>query len=464
MTVVPKFVPPLDPGFQPAELVNRAYERRVASSPGRQRLVLGVEREDGRVSRLTVETIEPTSADTRQYVERLAKFMLWGWGGWRLYVGGSAELAGWLAAAYRPGGARAFDAELMGRIYERAFEVVACAPDEVPAERDVGLPVGGHLDGCRIGFDLGASDFKLAAVRNGEVVHTEEVPWTPKDQPDPTYHYGMLNEGLRRAASHLPRVDAIGGSSAGVLVGKRIMVASLFRAVPPDRFPEARDLFLRIGCEWGVPLEVANDGDVTALAGAMGLGVKGILGVAMGSSEAAGYLDRNGRLKGWLTELAFAPVDYAAGAPADEWSGDLGVGAMYFSQQAVGRLLKPAGIRVAADMPLPERLKHLQALMAKGDRRALPVYETIGIYLGYALPHYARFYDFGHALVLGRVTTGDGGEVVVTKAREVLAAEFPELTGRMSVVVPDEKTRRVGQAVAAASLPALAGAKKETRT
>ena len=464
MTVVPKFIPPLDPGFQPAVLVSRAYERRVATASGRQRLVLGVEREDGRVNRLTVEIADPLAAETRQYVERLAKFMLWGWGGWRLYVGGPAELAGWLAATYRVGGARAFDAELMGRAYERGFEVVACPPDEVPAERDVGMPVGGHLDGCRIGFDLGASDFKLAAVRDGTVVHTEEVPWTPKDQADPSYHYGMLNEGLRRMAGLLPRVDAIGGSSAGVIVGNRIMLASLLRAVPPARYPEARDMFLRIGREWGVPIEVANDGDVTAMVGAMGLGVKGILGVAMGSSEAAGYLDRNGRLKGWLTELAFAPVDYAAGAPADEWSGDHGVGAMYFSQQAVGRLLKPAGIDVPAGMPLPERLKHVQDLMTKGDRRVVPIYETIGIYLGYALPHYARFYDFGHALVLGRVTTGAGGEVLVSKAREVLAAGFPELTGRMSVVVPDEKTRRVGQAVAAASLPALAGAKKEKRS
>jgi len=464
MNVFPRFIPPLDPAFQPAVLVNRAYEQRVAADPHRQHLVLGVEREGGRVSRLSVEIVDPHAPDTRQYVERLAKFMLWGWGGWRLYVGGPAALAEPIAAAYRAGGARAFDAELMGRVYERPFEVVACSADEVPPERDTGMPVGGHLNGCRLGFDLGASDFKLAAVCDGTVVHTEEVPWTPKDQADPEYHYVLLAEGLKRVATHLPRVDAIGGSSAGVIVRNRIMVASLFRSVPPARFSEARDLFLRIGREWGVPFEVANDGDVTALAGAMGLGVNGILGVAMGSSEAAGCLDRNGRLRGWLTELAFAPVDYAPDAPADEWSGDRGVGAMYFSQQAVGRLLKPAGIDVAVDMPLPERLKHLQALMAKGDRRALLVYQTIGIYLGYALPHYARFYDVGHALVLGRVTTGAGGETVVNKAREVLAGEFPEFADRLHVDVPDEKTRRVGQAVAAASLPALAATGKETRT
>ncbi len=457
MTVSPRFVCPLDPGFQPAVLVNRAYEQRVQASADRQPLILAVERDGGRIGRMEVAVVSPNDADTQRYAERLVKFMLWGWGGWRVYVGGPAEIAKAIAAAYRPGGVRAFDADLMSRVYERPFEVVGCAAKDVPAESEAGIAVGGHLDGCRLGFDLGASDFKLAAVREGTVVHTEEVPWTPRDQADPSYHYGMLNEGLRRVAKYLPKVDAIGGSSAGVIVANRIMVASLFRSVPQDRFGEARDMFLRIRKEWGVPLEVANDGDVTALAGAMGSGVKGILGVAMGSSEAGGYLDTKGRLRGLLAELAFAPVDYAAGAATDEWSGDHGVGAMYFSQQAVGKLIVPAGITVPADMALPERLKHVQELMAKGDPRAARIYETIGIYLGYALPHYARFYEMGHALILGRVTTGEGGDIIINKAREVLATEFPDVAARLHVDVPDEKTRRVGQAVAAASLPALSG-------
>ena len=146
-------------------------------------------------------------------------------------------------------------------------------------------------------------------------------------------------------------------------------------------------------------------------------------------------------------------MDYNPTAAADEWSGDRGVGALYFSQQAVNKLLPAAGIELPASMGLPERLKEVQALMAKGDERAAKIYETIGIYLGYALAHYADFYDFSDVLILGRVTTGKGGDIVLDKAREVLKAEFPELAAKIALHVPDEKSRRVGQAVAAASLP-----------
>jgi predicted NBD/HSP70 family sugar kinase len=315
------------------------------------------------------------------------------------------------------------------------------------------VAAGGHLKGCRIGFDLGASDHKVSAVVDGEAVFTEESPWDPKNQANPEYHYHHLSAALHRAAAHLPRVDAIGGSSAGIIVDNEIRVASLLRSVPKRLFPKAAAVFKRIQKQWGVPLVVMNDGDVTALAGALSLGEKGMLGVAMGSSEAGGFMDRRGRILGWLNELAFAPVDYNPAAPADEWSGDRGVGALYFSQQAVNKLLPAAGIAVPAEMGQPERLKEVQALMTQGDERAAKIYETIGVYLGYAIPHYADFYDFTHMLVLGRVTTGQGGDIVIAKAREVLAAEFPAVAGRIAIHVPDEKSRRVGQAVAAASLP-----------
>jgi predicted NBD/HSP70 family sugar kinase len=93
--------------------------------------------------------------------------------------------------------------------------------------------------------------------------------------------------------------------------------------------------------------------------------------------------------------------------------------------------------------------------MAKGDDRAARIYETIGVYFGYAIAHYADFYDFQHLLVLGRVTTGVGGDVILAGAREILRKEFPEVAGRIKLHVPDEKSRRVGQAVAAASLPMI---------
>ncbi len=444
---------PLDLEFQPATLCNRAYRESVAD--GGVPCVIGLERENGLLSRYETRLLEKADAKTIQYVERIAKFLLWARGGWKIHFGGPREIGESLARDYAKGGLREFDADLMQRVYERPFEVFLTKPEIVPAERESGTALGGHLDGCRIGFDLGASDYKVCAVQEGRVVYSDEFPWNPKEQPDPQYHYGHLHGALKKAAAQLPRVDAIGGSSAGVIVDNRIMVASLFRAVPAERFGDAAGIFLRLRRDWGVPLEVLNDGDVTALAGAMSLGVRGVLGIAMGSSEAAGFVDSQGRILGWLNELAFAPVDYNPAAAADEWSGDRGVGALYFSQQAVGKLLPSAGIELPKEMGLPERLKEVQAFMAKDDPRARKIYETIGVYLGYTIPHYADFYDMQHALILGRVTTGAGGDIVIGKAREVLQKEFPEIADRVTLHVPDEKSRRVGQAVAAASIPAI---------
>jgi predicted NBD/HSP70 family sugar kinase len=446
---------PLDPDFQPASLLARRQAMAAASAAATSRVLIGLERENGLVSRH--ETIVPTVPDseTERHIERLLKFLLWAWGGWKVYFAGPQRLGEMLARTFSRSGARAFDVELMERVYERPFQIEIVDAGSVPAEKQSSGAIGGHLDGCRIGFDLGASDYKVAAVREGEVVFSEEFPWSPKDEPDPKYHYEHLNSGLKAAAAKLPRVDAIGGSSAGVIVDNKIMVASLFRSVPAADFGQAKNIFLRLREEWRVPVAVSNDGDVTALAGAMSLKTNGLLGLAMGSSQAAGYIDRGGRMTGWLNELAFAPVDESPASAADEWSGDRGVGALYFSQQAVNKLLPAAGIRVPSEMGLPERLKEVQSLMAGDDPRARRIYETIGVYLGYAIPQYAAFYDFGHLLVLGRVTTGVGGDIVLEKARQVLQIEFPELASKIELHVPDEKMRRVGQAVAAASLPAL---------
>jgi len=446
---------PLDPGFQPAVLFNRDYLASAKKSGTAVPLVIGLEREGGLLSRYETIVDPGASADTLRYVERIIKFLLWARGGWKIHFGGPKQIGEQILKCYSANGARAFDAELMSRVYERPFDVSVMGPDAVPEEQEMSALLGGHLDGCRIGFDLGASDYKVAAVQNGEAVYTDEFPWDPKDQADPNYHYEHLTSGLKKAAAHLPRVDAIGGSSAGVIVDNKIMVASLFRAVPKERFDEAKNIFLRVRDEWKVPVEVANDGDVTALAGAMSLKADGLLGIAMGSSQAAGYINPNGCMTGWLNELAFAPVDYNPGAAADEWSGDNGVGALYFSQQAVNKLLPAADIKLPAEMGLPERLKEVQNLMSQDDARAAKIYETIGVYFGYAIAHYADFYEFDQLLVLGRVTTGNGGDVVLEKAREVLAREFPEKADRIKLSVPDEKSRRIGQAVAAASLPVI---------
>ncbi|HEX7654999.1 MAG TPA: ROK family protein [Verrucomicrobiae bacterium] len=451
----PIYATPLDAAFQPVVLFNRHYVAAARKSGRAVPLILALEREQGQVSRYETVVLPGVDEATVLYAERLVKFLLWAWGGGKLFLGGPKDLCERLARIYAPRGARRFDHQIMSTAYGRPFQVVVTTPDRVPATRAAQTAVGGHLRGCRIGFDLGASDYKFSAVIDGEAVFTEEVPWDPKHQSNPEYHYHHINSALHRAAAYLPRVDAIGGSSAGIIVDNEIRVASLLRAVSKKDFPRAAGIFKRIQREWRVPVQVMNDGDVTALAGALSLGAQGVLGIAMGSSQAAGFMGRQGRIPGWLNELAFVPVDLNPAAPVDEWSEDAGVGSMYFSQQAVGRLLPAAKIKLTSGLGLPEQLKEVQHLMTQGDARAARIYETIGVYLGFALAQYAEFYDYKSALILGRVTTGKGGDIVISTARALLKKQFPEVARRIAIRVPDEKSRRVGQAVAAASLPAL---------
>ncbi len=417
-----------------------------------------LEQADG--SRFRFETAvfpdgHPEAGSNMLHVERLVKFLLWSRGGFRLYLAGPAALAPALRRHFETTRTGTFDADIMGRrIYEKPFEIIACSASELPAPRESTKPLGRHLKGCRIGFDLGASDRKVAAVIDGKVVFSEETPWHPVVQTDPQWHFDQIMHSLKRGAAHLPRVDAIGGSSAGVIVNNRIKVASLFRGVPQNLFEtRVKNLFLELKAAWNnIPFEVVNDGEVTALAGSMSLGANSLLGVAMGSSEAAGYVTPDGNITSWLNELAFAPVDFNPAAAVDEWSGDYGVGALYFSQQAVGRLLEPAGIPFEAGMPLPARLEKVQALMKQGDARAARIYRTIGVYLGYTIAHYADYYPLEHLLILGRVTSGDGGTLILDTAKQVLAAEFPDRAGQVGFHIPDETMKRHGQAVAAASL------------
>ncbi len=457
----PNVLPPLDPEFRPAVLGNRAF-RAAANAAGGVPLVLALERDAGNVS-IFEATVFPEghaeAASNLRYVERILKFLLWQKGGFRVSVAGPRAIADYLAREYAPGGARAFDAEFFAKIYEQPkFIVQAVAFADLPEEREQGSAVGGHLEGCRIGFDAGGSDRKVAAVIDGKEVFSCEVVWEPKLQSDPQYHFDGIDDSIRRAAEHLPRIDAIGVSSAGIYVNNRTMVASLFRKVPEAEFnARIKSIYQDIAKKWGdVPLEVANDGDVTALAGALELKDHSVLGIAMGTSEAAGYVNAQGLVTGWLNELAFAPVDYGADAALDsEWSGDRGTGVGYFSQDAVIRLAARAGLELPQGSP-GSKLKHVQQLLeAGGDPRPRQIFETLGVYLGYGLLHYCDFYAVKHVLLLGRVTSGDGGSILLGKAREVLALEAPELADALRIHLPDEATRRVGQSIAAASLPRL---------
>jgi hypothetical protein len=68
------------------------------------------------------------------------------------------------------------------------------------------------------------------------VIWSDETEWDPYHQTDPQYHFDGIMDSLRKAAVHLPRIDAIGGSAAGVYVHNQVRFASLFRGVPPDLF------------------------------------------------------------------------------------------------------------------------------------------------------------------------------------------------------------------------------------
>lgn len=448
-----KNIPELDHGFMPLLSFMRAYRAGAHKPVG-----IAVERSGGQIASVNtfIRGTESSAAADCYYIDRLVKFLLWMKGGFRIWVSGDEGIYRYLRDTYAQGGARDFDRGLMSDVYEHAFEVRRC--EKIPEERSAPQAIGRHMEGCRIGFDAGGSDRKVSAVIDGVPVYSEEVVWYPKTNPDPEYHYEGIVSAMKSAAAHMPRVDAIGVSSAGIFVDNRCMVASLFLKVPPELFDKkVKDIYLRAAKEiGGVPVSVCNDGDVTALAGAMSLGENNILGIAMGTSEAVGYVDENGNVTGWLNELAFAPVDVSPDAMRDEWSGDIGCGVKYFSQDGVIKLAPAAGIELDESLAPAQKLKAVQALMEDGDERAAAVYRSIGVYLGHSLALYHEFYGCGSVLLLGRVMSGRGGDLILEKAREVLLNEYPEYADKIKPIVPDEKARRVGQSVAAASLPELA--------
>ena len=448
-----KHVPALDPEFIPLMRFNRAFLAEASKPVG-----IAVERADGQMAACHTfihGTPEMAEAD-HYYIERIVKTILWMKGGFKVYVSGDEGVCDYLKSVYCAKGRQEFDWDYMASVFEHPFEVVLV--DQIPAAKDAPKAIGGHLGGCRIGFDAGGSDRKVSAVIDGETVYSEEVVWFPKINSDPDYHYDGIVAALKSAAGHMPRVDAVGVSSAGVFINNRTMNASLFLQVPKEIYDEkVKDIYIRaIRDTFGdVPYCVINDGDVSALAGSMSLNDNSVLGIAMGTSEAVGYVDEAGRITGWLNELAFVPVDAQPDAMRDEWSGDIGCGVKYFSQDGVIKLAPRAGIQLDENASPAEKLKAVQALMAEDDPRAAQVYESIGVYLGHTLAYYHELYGCRHVLLLGRVMSGKGGDLILDTAKKVLADEYPEVLERMVPELPDEKFRRVGQSMAAASLPEI---------
>lgn len=454
----------LTQSFIPVSRWTRAFQEDLKNH-GSQNATLVLARPDGTAFHYDFKLLpndgdERFTARNQERLARLVKTLLWTKGGSRIHFHGPAALLEPLRQSYSENGARAFDADFMGlKLCGEKFSFHHHeSADTLPPEKAVPTPLGRHLDGCRIGFDLGGSDRKTAALIDGEVIFSEETPWDPYFQNDPDYQLEGIRHSLRRAAEHLPRVDAIGGSAAGIYLNNEVRVASLFRGVTDsERYEnEVRPIFKKLRAEYdNVPFEVINDGDVTALAAAMNFGINSVLGIAMGTSMAVGYCDPQGNLTPGINELAFAPIDDNPDAACDEWSGDRGCGVQYFSQQAVARHAKDLGFNFG-DMPFPEQLIEVQTALKNGDTRARTIFENIGRDLALSLPHYAEFYAIENVLILGRVTSGEGGEIIIDTAKRVLREDEPEFASKINFVTPDEKMKRHGQAIAAASLPALA--------
>ena len=455
--------PVLDLDFKPAIIELRKFHEDVAKYENKQHLVIAIERAKGYIYRKEFDIFPDGVDDERNtfIVERLIKCILWVVGGFKIYIAGSHVVYNNIKNYYSVGGLRDFDYHFMGTVFEKEMEVVECTYENIPQEKASSLSVGGHLDGKRIGFDVGGSDIKVSAMINGETISSEEIVWLPKLNEDINYHYDFFYKAMKGAIDKLGGdVDAIGISAAGVIVENRPMVSSIFIKVPKENFELVKGAYIntvkRLEKELGhpIPFEVANDGDVTALAGAIDLKDNCVLGIAMGTSEAVGYVDQNGNLPGWFSELAFMPVDFNKNVMVDEWSKDFGVGCKYFSQDAVIKLAPKAGIKLDDSLTLAEKLKYVQKLDEEGHEGANKIFESIGVYLAYTLAFYAEFYKIKHVLLLGRVTSKKGGDTILRVAKETLKKEFPEYA-HIDIGMPSDFMRRLGQSIAAASLPEI---------
>lgn len=454
--------PILEQEFKPAIIEIRNFFSNVASQAEKTHLIIALERDNGYTYVREFDVFKEGVDDKRNtfIVERFIKTLLWVVGGYKVYIYGSKKIYEDIKSYYQVGGLREFDFNFMSTVYETKFEVIYVDNIlDMPKERKCSLPMGGFLDGNRVGFDAGGSDIKISSVVNGEVIHSEEILWLPKLNEDISYHYEHIYNAMKKAIDIMGgKCDGIGVSTAGVIINNKPMVSSLFIKVDKQYFEQVKHVYIntvnRLSEELGheIPFVVANDGDVTALAGAIDLKDNSVLGIAMGTSEAVGYVDPHGNLTGYLNELAFAPVDFNLDAMVDEWSGDFGVGCKYFSQDAVIKLAPRVGIELDESLTLAQKLKVVQQLNEEGHEGANQIFESIGVYLGYTLAYYCEFYDIKHVLLLGRVTSGKGGDTILKVAKETLDTVFPEYKN-IQIGMPSEYMRRVGQSIAAASLP-----------
>jgi len=480
----PKVPAPLDPNFSPVVLAKRQYMKAIEGCTAFvDTLSWAMPRCDG-CGRQSIPVFPEGHEDIDASIYMAGVWiqeMMWQRSASELQLAGPKTICNALCAAFSKGGMYEYEVEAMPKVcgtVDAPFKVSIVDEASMPENKDTPQICGKNANGCRLAFDLGKSDIKVVAVHDNEVKYSKETEWDVTN-PDPEYHYKAIMDAMKFGKEALPRIDAIGGSATGTVgPGNEATWCDIFPNVPPDVYKaKVVDIFNRIGKDIAgrddVPIKVINDGEVTALAAVQKLGGKGkVLGISMGSSEGGGYANEDGNLMGWINELCYIRLDLNPMAPSDPWTKGChsGISHMYLGQRGATKLAAAGGVELPEEQtyPHPEMctirhenhaqcLKAIQKAMtdpAKEPRCRL-IYETCGVYLGYGIAQYTEFYKIDNIMILGRVSKGAGGAIMLAKAREVLQKEFPEIPP-IEFHEADDHFKAVGQCIAAAALPTVA--------
>lgn len=468
---------PLDPNFSPVVLGKRQYMQAVADCV--DELHWALPRSDG-CARYAMKVFPEGHEDVEASIYLagvLIQEMIWQRSASQLLLAGPPAICEAIAKMYSEGGAYEFEAMSMPNVCgtpETPFQVNIVGVGDLPENRDTPQVCGKDANGCRLAFDLGKSDIKVVSVKDNEVLYSKETEWDVTN-PDPEYHYQAITAAMQLGKDALPQVDAIGGSATGTVSGDNEATwCDIFPNVPPDVYKEkVVNIFQRIAKDLAgdVPLKVINDGEVTALAAVQKIKAGNVMGISMGSSEGGGYANADGNLLGWINELCYMRLDLNPLAPRDPWSkgAHTGLSHMYLGQRGATKLAAKAGIEGKEELMYPhpdmctirhenhaQCLKLIQKAMADpaSEPQCRKLYETVGVYLGYGLAQYCEFYKIDHVMILGRVSKGAGGDLMLSVAKQVLETEFPEYAN-ITFHTADDHFKAVGQCIAAAALPEI---------
>lgn len=417
------------------------HRRYRSAAPGSGRFAVRFERPDRASLCFRTGLVGSASPELVRYVRTYVHNRLWAAGARRVVVDCGPDLFAALKSCFDPGGQYYHQAEMMSRVYRGPFEIVR-GPVVDRSDEGSGVPAQGDPKrGRHIGVDLGGSDVKVVAMRDGELLHHEKMDWRPRGMMRGRQVLDVVEDMVGRAlsAARLGRIDGIGLSTAGIVVGNRVVVSGIFSGLAAEEFdgwvaPMGAKLSRAFG---GAPTQVAHDGDMTPLWAYVHMGIKRVLGLSLGTGLGAGFVDEHGQVSGMLCEVGKTILDMDAEAPEHIYNKTRGAALHYCSQNAVFRLAEGAGIALDHVDMLAEKLRRVQALVDSGDRSATAVFEAVGRDLAVAVAEFHDYFHMAHVVLVGRVTAGRGGEILLASADAALKRDFPEVADEVRLHVPD---------------------------